>query len=90
MTKIEKPKEIYIIKYSSSLFSMSGHGASVSSESLDKQRIPRKNKINNTSDTHIKGKYNIQEIDNPSKREKEDSIPDVENNNNNNASTILK
>ena len=35
---------------------MSGHGASVSSESPDKQRIHCKNKMNNNSDTSIKGK----------------------------------
>ena len=57
---------------------MSGHGASVPKESPDKQRIPRKNKINNTLDTSIKGKESIQETWNPSKMEKEDSIPDIE------------
>ena len=60
---------------------MSGHGASVSSESPDKQLIPRNNKGNNTLDTLIKGKESIQETYNPSKRAKEDSIPDVEKNN---------
>ena len=58
---------------------MYGHGSSVSSKSPDKQLIPCKNKINNTSDTQIKGKESIQELDNPSKTSKQDSIPDVEN-----------
>ena len=57
---------------------MSWHGASVSSESPDKQRIPHKNKTKNTFDTSIKVKESIQEPENPSKRAKEDSIPDVE------------
>ena len=60
---------------------MSGHGACVSSESIDKQRIPRKNKRKNTSDTFIKQKESIQEPDKPSKRAKKDSIPDVEKHN---------
>ena len=57
---------------------MYGHGSSVSSKSPDKQLIPCKNKINDTSDTQIKGKESIQELDNPSKSSKQDSIPDVE------------
>ena len=57
---------------------MSVHGSSVSSESQDKQRIPRNNKIKNTLDTSIKGKEIIQEQYNPSKRAREDSIHDVE------------
>ena len=60
---------------------MSGHWASVSNESLDNQRIPCNNKIKKTLDTLIKGKESIQEPYNPSKRSKEDSIPDVEKNN---------
>ena len=43
-----------------------------------KKLIPRKNKINNTSETSIKGKESIQVPDKPSKRSKEDSIPNVE------------
>ena len=57
---------------------MSGHGASVSSESSDKQRIPCKNKINKTLYTSINGREIIQEPYNPSKRRKQYSIPDVE------------
>ena len=48
---------------------MSGHGESVSSVTLDKQRIPRKNKRKNTSDTLVRGKESIQVPDNPSKGE---------------------
>ena len=84
ITKIEKPKEIDISKDNSSLSLLSRHGASVSSESRDKQRIPCRNKVNNTPDTFIKAKEIIQIPDNPSKSVKEDSTPDVENNNNNN------
>ena len=57
---------------------MSGHGESVSSVTTDKQRIPRNNKRKKTSKTLITGKESIQEPDNPSKRAKYDSIPDVE------------
>ena len=60
---------------------MYGHGASVSSESPNKQYITCKNKINNNSDTSIKGKESIQVPDNPSKMLKEYGIPDVEINN---------
>ena len=67
---------------------MSGHGSIVSGESPDKQRIPCKNKINNTSYTSIKGKESVQVLDNPNKMAKEDSIPDVENNNPQKTSTI--
>ena len=49
--KIEKPKEIYIRKDNPSHYGMSGHGEIISSVTPDKQRIPRKNKINKTSDT---------------------------------------
>ena len=69
---------------------MSGHGASVSGESPDKQRIPRKNKIRRTLDTSIKGKEIIQVPDNPSKSAKEDNIPDVEKNNQKNHLRHLK
>ena len=57
---------------------MSGHGEILSSVTTDKQRIPRKKKGNKTPDTFIKGKESIQKPDNPSKRAKESSIPDVE------------
>ena len=69
-TRIEKPKELDIRKDNPSLSGMSGHGASVSSESPDKQCIPRKNKRKNTLDTLIKWREIIQEPDNPSKRVK--------------------
>ena len=49
---------------------MSEHGASVSGESPDEQRITCKNKRKNTSDTLIKGKESIQIPDNQSKRAK--------------------
>ena len=62
---------------------MSGHGEILLSVTQDKQRISWKNKINKTSDTSVTGKESIKEPDNPSKREKDDSIPDVENDNNN-------
>ena len=77
-TKIEKPLEIDISKDSSSLSGMSGHVESLSSVTPDQERIPRKNKINKTSYTLITVKESIQEPYNPSKRAKEDSIPDVE------------
>ena len=67
---IEQPKEIYVMKYNPILSGVSGHGASLTSEFLDKQRITRKNKRKKTLDTSIKGKESIQEPDNPSKREK--------------------
>ena len=56
---------------------MSGHVESVSTVTPDKECIPRKNKRKKTSDTLIRRKKSIQEPDNPSKRAKEDSIPDV-------------
>ena len=77
-TKIEKPKEIDISKDNSSLFGMSRYGEILTSVTPDKQRIPRKNKRKKTPYTYIKGKEVIQEPDNPSKRAKDDSIPDVE------------
>ena len=55
-TKKEKHKERYISKYDASLFVMSLHGASVSGESPDKQRISCNNKRKNTLDTLIKVK----------------------------------
>ena len=63
-----KSKEIDISKDDSSLSCMSGHGASVSGESTDKQLILRKNKRKHTLDTSIKRKEIIQVQDNPSKR----------------------
>ena len=45
-------------------------------------------KIRKTSDTSIKGIEIIQELDNPIKRAKQDSIPDVEKNKNKNTSTV--
>ena len=60
---------------------MPGPGASVTTESLDKQSIPRNYKGNKTSETLIKWKESIQEPDNPSKREKWDSIPHEEQHN---------
>ena len=60
---------------------MSGPGASVTTESPEKQRITRMNRRKKTLDTLIKGKEIIQELYNPSKREKEDSIPDEEKHN---------
>ena len=52
----QNPKEIDISKDNPSLSSIFGHGASVSSESPDKQRITCKNKIKNPSDTSVKVK----------------------------------
>ena len=60
------------------------HGESLSIVAPDKQRIPRKNNIKKTSDTPIKGIESIQVPYKPSKRAKQDSIRDAENNNNNN------
>ena len=60
---------------------MSGPGASVTSEFPDKQRITCKNKINKDSDTSIRVREIIQELDNPSKRKKGDSIPNEEKHN---------
>ena len=57
---------------------MSGHGECVSSVTPYTQRIPRKNKRKKTSENLNKENDIIQELDNPSKRAKEDSIPDVE------------
>ena len=56
---------------------MSGHRESVSSVTSDQQRIPCKNKIMKASDTLITGKETIQEPVNPSKRAKEDTIPNM-------------
>ena len=58
---------------------MSEHGESLSSVTPNQQSIPCKNKIQKTSDTSIAGKKIIQEHENPSKRAKEDSLPDVKN-----------
>ena len=56
---------------------MSGYIESLSSVTPDQQRIPRENKRNKTSDTLIMRKETIQEPVNPSKSEKEDTIPYV-------------
>ena len=58
---------------------MSRPGASVTNVSPGKQHISCKDKRNKTSETLIKGKESIQQPDNPSKRAKEDSIPDEKN-----------
>ena len=55
---------------------MSRPGSSVETIPPDKQHIPHKYKRNKTSETLIKRKEIIQEPENPSKREKEDSIYD--------------
>ena len=55
---------------------MSRPGESITTVSPDKQCIPHKYKKKKNSETLIKGKEIIQEPDNPSKREKEDSITD--------------
>ena len=57
---------------------MSGHGESISSVTPDKKCIPCNNKRKKTSEIFITGKENIQEPDNPSKRSKQDIIPDAE------------
>ena len=57
---------------------MSRPGASVTTKLPEKGCIPRKEKRKKTSETLIKGKENIQELYNPSKRAKEGSIPDEE------------
>ena len=49
-----------------------------SSETPNTLRIPRKNKRKKTPDTSIIRKQHIQEPVNPKKREKEDTITDVE------------
>ena len=79
INKIEKPKEIDISKENSIISGMSVHGESLSSITPDKRRITRNNKRKKTPDTLIKVKEIIKEPENPSKRTKEDSIPDVEN-----------
>ena len=57
---------------------MSGQGKNLSSVTSDQQRIPCKNTKMKTSDTSIKVKESIQDPVNRHKRNKEDSIPDVE------------
>ena len=57
---------------------MSGHGESLSTVTTDQQHIPYKNKRKKTSDNLITTKETIHETLNPSKREKEDNIPDLE------------
>ena len=63
-------------------------GAVVTIVSPDKQRILLKDKRDKNSETLIKGKYIIQEPDDPSKREKNDSIPDAGKHNPINTPTI--
>ena len=46
------------------------HRANIPGDSPEKQRIPCKNKIKNTSDTSINRKKSIQVPENQSKREK--------------------
>ena len=75
-------------KYSPIISVMSGPGSSVTTESPDKQRIPCKYKRKKTSKFFIKGKEIIQEPNNPSKREKENSITDEEKHNTRNTYTI--
>ena len=79
-TRIEELTEIYIFKNNSILSVFSGKGESLSSVTSDQQLIPCKNARNKTSDTLIMRKDPIQEPVNPSKRAKEDNIPDVEKN----------
>ena len=57
---------------------MSGHGENLSIVAPYQQSIPCKNKRKKNPDTLIIGKYPFKEPVNPSKREKEDTIPDVE------------
>ena len=58
---------------------MSRHEASITTVSLDKERIPCKIKRKRIPKTLIKGKESIQEPDNPSKMENEDSTIDEKN-----------
>ena len=57
---------------------MYGHGESLSRITPDQQLITHKNKRKITPDTSIIRKQHIQEPVNPKKREKEDTITDVE------------
>ena len=68
---------------------MSRSRESLTTISPYKQRIPREIKRKKISETLIKGKESIQEINNPSKRAKEDSITDAKKHKKN-TSTILK
>ena len=77
-TKIEQLKEINVRSDSPGISSMSRPGARIMTVLKDKQRTPCKYKRNKTSEFLITGKESIQEPENPSKRTKEDSIPDVE------------
>ena len=52
-TRIEKPSELHIHKNSLSFTGLSGKVESLSSETPDTLRIPRKNKIKKTPDTSI-------------------------------------
>ena len=64
---------------SPSVSSMSRHGSSIKTVSPDKERIPREIKRKKISETLIKVKESIPGLDNPNKREKEDSIIDEKN-----------
>ena len=66
---------------SPSLSSMSRPGASTTTVSPDKERIPCNIFEKKISENLIKGKYSIPVPDNPSKRSKKDIIIDENNNN---------
>ena len=69
-TRIEKPSKIYIHKDNLSVSVLYGQGESLSSETPDNLRIPRKNKRKKTPGTPIIRKQPIQEPVNPRKRAK--------------------
>ena len=60
---------------------MSRPGTSITTVSPDKERIPHNIKRNKISETLIKGRDSIQVPENPSKRIKDDSIIDENDNN---------
>ena len=76
--RILKKSEIDVCNDNLSISVFPVHGEILSSVTQDQQHIPRNNKRKKTPDTSITGKEIIQEPDNPSKRSKEDSIPDLE------------
>ena len=67
---------------------MSRPGENVMTVLPDKQRFPFNIKRKKVSETLIKGKESIQEPENRSKREKEDSIPNIEKSSKKNTSTV--
>ena len=67
ITGIEKPSEIDICKDDLGVSFLSRHGETLSSETPEQQRIPRKNKKRKTLDTLIIRKECIQEPVNPRK-----------------------